>query len=82
MPIKPPPLPLVREPLRTPHERREPSFNEAPSEARTGSTNPAVGEWRLLLSVFDELDPEGKAELAEIAHCILRAQARRKQREE
>jgi hypothetical protein len=60
--------------------REEPSFNDSPTEARTGRTNAVVGDWRLILTVFDELEPEGKDALAQMAHVLLRAQVARKAR--
>lgn len=60
------------------HERKEPSFNEDPLEAPTGQTSRIAGQWRQLLQLFDELDPDGKTALEQIAHVLIRAQNMRK----
>lgn len=67
--VPPPPIP-----------RKEPSFNDSPTEARTGRTNQIVGDWRQILQCFDDLEPEGKDALAQIAHALLRAQVARNNR--
>jgi hypothetical protein len=60
--------------------RHAPSFDDSPTEAPTGNTSAIVGEWRLLLQAFDELDDIGKAELCQLAHVVLRAHVKRKNR--
>lgn len=74
-----PPLPPGARSRRPPPPppRNEPSFNESPTEAKTGQTNEVVGDWRQILSCFDELDPEGKSALTKIAHVLLKAQVER-----
>lgn len=91
-PRRPPPGPPIKATIPAPpdygprpfggdegrYSQRLPTFDDAPSEAQTGNTSAIVGEWRLLLQAFDELDDIGKAELCQVAHCILRAHVKRK----
>ena len=84
----PPPLPLAPTVPAMPafggdegrSARREPSFNDNPTEAKTGQTSEVVGEWRMLLNAFDLMDDIGKAELCQVGECILRAYNLRRNR--
>ncbi len=74
------PRPVLEPPRPALKASKTPSFSEAPTESPTGKTGKIVGDWRMLLQLFDELEPEGKDALAQIGHALLKAQVARKNR--